>query len=354
MKRFTTQLGEKAGMEPGSLVYVGNKRRRPSNISVVDYDLKTFSHREVKHITDTFPSRNNHKNSWINIEGSLDSDSMEAFGKYFRIHSIVLENILHMDQRPKLEDMESHIFVSLKILFFDKKSNETRSEQLSLIVFSKTLITFEERPSDIISQVRKQLSNKKGRMRKMGAGFLAYSIIDAVVDNYFLHIEDLGDTLEELEEEVMSEPTDATLQKIHDSRQELMFIRKNIWPLRELISHINRMDSKIFPDDMDIYLRDLHDHIVQIIDTLDTFRDMLGNMLDVYLTSVNNKMNSVMKVLTVIATVFIPLTFVTGIYGMNFEYMPELAHPLGYPVVIGGMLLVGIGMFIYFKKKRWL
>ena len=261
---------------------------------------------------------------------------------------------MHTGQRPKMEDFENYLFIVLKMFQYDEDKPQTKTEQVSLIFGSNYLISFQEDEGDVFDPIRERIRTDRGRIRKMGVDYLAYSLMDAIVDNYFTVLEKIGESIEDIEDEMLKNPTPEILQIIHTLKRELIFLRKSVWPLREVISRLERWESPLIEKSIDIYLRDVYDHTIQVIDALETFRDMLSGMLDVYLTSVSNRMNEVMKVLTIIATIFIPLTLVTGIYGMNFKYMPELDSPWGYPMVYIVMLIISLVMLIYFRRKKWL
>jgi magnesium transporter len=235
-----------------------------------------------------------------------------------------------------------------------REDGEIRSEQLSLIVSRGFVISFQETEGDVFDGVRDRIRKSKGKIRRRGAVYLAYSLIDAVVDNYFLILEEVGEELEVLEERLLSGPTPDASSQIHQMKREMIFLRKSVWPLREVISRLSRGESEIFEEPTEVYLRDVYDHTVQTIEAIETFREVLSGMLEIYLSSISNRMNEVMKVLTIIATIFIPLTFVAGIYGMNFEYMPELRWRWGYPAILLFMLLSGAVMLLYFRRKRWI
>jgi magnesium transporter len=279
---------------------------------------------------------------------------IEQLGKHFSLHPLLLEDILHTEQRPKMEDFGEYLFFVLKMLYLEEGRHEILAEQVSLILGSNFVISFQEREGDVFKYVRERIRNSKGRIRKVGADYLAYALIDAIVDNYFIILERLGETIEELEEELVTNPVSDTLQTIHHLKREMIFLRKSVWPLREVISALERGESPLIQESTGVYLRDLYDHTIQVIDSVETFRDMVSGILDIYLSSVSNKMNEVMKVLTIIATIFIPLTFIAGIYGMNFEYMPELSWRWGYPAVWFVICAIFITMLAYFKRRKWL
>ena len=286
---------------------------------------------------------------------SIRSRCWKQLGERFGLHPLVVEDILNTDQRPKLEDYGEYLFVVLKSLYHSKiESDEPEIEQISLVLGPNYVLSFQERAGDEFEPVRERIRSDKGRVRKMGADYLAYSLIDLIVDTYFIVLEKLGERMEILEEELVLNPTTETLQAIHQLKREMVFLRKSTWPLREVIGALERGESPLIQDSTSIYLRDVYDHTIQVIDAVETYRDILSGMLDIYLSSISNRMNEVMKVLTIIATVFIPLTFIAGVYGMNFQHMPELAWPWAYPLVWAVMITIAAVMVVYFQRKRWL
>jgi magnesium transporter len=344
----------KAGLPPGTLVHLGEKKVESVKITFIDYDEQSFQEKQVPYIEECLKLKDTQTVSWINIDGLHDIELLEKLGKGFELHSLILEDILSTGQRPKFEDYEKHIFIVLKMLSVDQESQSVESEQVSLILGPNYVISFQERIGDVFDLIRERIRNNKGRIRKMGPDYLAYSLIDAIVDNYFIILEKFGEKIESMEEEVIDNPTEKTVHQIHSLKREMISLRKSIWPLRELIRGLQTSESSLINETTDIYMRDVYDHTIQIIDTIESFRDMVSGMLDIYLSSLSNKMNAVMKVLTIIATLFIPLTFVAGIYGMNFKYMPELEWRWSYPIVWLIMISVAVVMLIYFRRKKWL
>ena len=323
-------------------------------ITIIDYDESHVEDKEAKRIEECFPFTDKPTVTWININGLHQLDIIEKIGEHFNVHPLVLEDIVNTGQRPKIEDFVDYIFVTLKMLRYSDEEKETKAEQVSLILGSNFVISFQENEGDVFDPIRQRIEADKGRIRKMGADYLAYALMDAIVDNYFTILEKLGDRIEDFEEELVVNPKPETLQAIHHLKREMIFLRKSVWPLREVINRLERWESSLINKSTAIYFRDVYDHTIQVIDSVETFRDMLSGMLDIYLSSISNRMNEVMKVLTIIATIFIPLTFIAGVYGMNFRFMPELEMPIGYPVILLVMLFIGILMFAYFRKKKWL
>jgi magnesium transporter len=344
----------KVGLPPGTLVFDGERKAEKARITLFDYDESHFQEKEVQEVEECFPFRDQPTATWINIDGIHDVEIVEKIGKHFDVHPLVLEDILHTGQRPKLEDFEKYLFIVIKMLYYDDERDEISAEQVSLLVGANFVISFQEREGDVFDPVRDRLRGRKSRIVKLGADYLAYALLDTIVDNYFAILEKFGDRIESLEEELITDPSPKTLAVIQKMKREMIFLRKSVWPLREVISNLERDESEMIKESTRIYLRDVYDHTIRVIETVEALRDMIGGMLDIYLSSVSNSMNEVMKVLTIIATIFIPLTFIAGIYGMNFERMPELKVPWAYPAVWGVMGVVGLLMVIYFKRKRWI
>jgi len=360
MPRFIKKRSKTIGQPPGTLVHIGEKKTEETRITIIDYDETHFEEKKAKTVEECFPFKDTPTVTWINIDGIHQVEIIEKIGKHFSLHPLILEDILNTGQRPKIEDFIEYLYVVLKMLYYDDKEAEVKAEQVSLILGSNFVISFQEREGDVFNPIRDRIRGSKGRIRKMGADYLAYALLDGVVDNYFMILEKLGEEIEDMEEELVSNPTPETSQGIHRLKGEMIFLRKSVWPLREVINGLERGESSLIKESTIIYLRDLYDHTIQVIDTIETYRDIVSGMVDTYLSSISNRMNEVMKVLTVIAVIFIPLTFIAGIYGMNFNpeaspwNMPELNWSFGYLSVIGLMFLIALGMIIYFKRKKWL
>jgi magnesium transporter len=335
-------------------VHVGEQRHERVKLSVIKYDGANFQEKAVDNVAEALAFRNKSSVTWLNIDGVHQPEIIEQIGKSFGLHPLVAEDIASTGQRPKMEDFDDYIFVVLRMLRFDEKENETKTEQISILLGRDFVVSFQEREGDVFDHIRERLRSNKGRIRKLGADYLAYALIDAIVDNYFMILEKLGETIEDIEDRLITNPTSETLQTIHDLKREMIFLRKSVWPLREVINRLERSESALINKSTFVYLRDVYDHTIQVMDAVETFRDMLSGMLDIYLSSVSNRMNEVMKVLTVIATIFIPLTFVAGIYGMNFRYMPELEQAWSYPTILILMLIVAMLMVVYFRRKKWI
>lgn len=347
----------KAGLPPGTVMYGGEKAGAPVKITLMDYDVNTFKEQVLGSIEDAFAYKTTLTTTWINIDGLTDIGIVEKIGKQFDLHPLVLEDIVVPTQRPKAEDYDSYLYIVLRMLQYDPAKHEVANEQVSMILREHCLITFQENVGDVFNTIRERIRTNKGRARKMGSDYLAYALIDAVVDHYFVVLDNYGVKLESLEDELFDKPSEQTLNKIHDFKRELTMLRKSIWPMRELAGALQRVDSDLIGESTRIYFRDVYDHTIQIIDTIESLRDVVASLLEIYLSSINNRLNSIMKVLTIIATIFMPLSFLTGVYGMNFEHFPEVkewshwAYPYGFWTLI---VIVTASMIIYFKRSKWL
>lgn len=355
MAKLTNGRSKKAGLPPGTTVHIGKRKAEQTRITLIDYDEQRFEEKQIAQIEKVFELLAAPTVTWINIDGIHDVQLIEKVGGGFGLHPLVLEDIANTGQRPKFEDYEDYVFVAFKMLTYDKQQKSLQTENVSLVLGKNFVVSFQERVGDVFEQIRDRIRSAKGRIRKMGCDYLAYSLIDATVDNYFEVLEDLGERIEAIEEKLVTRPDEKVLKEIHNLKSEMLFLRKSVWPLREVINGLQKSESELIAEGTGIYLRDVYDHTIQIIDTVESFRDMTSGMLDIYLSSVSNRMNAVMKVLTIIATIFIPLSFFAGVYGMNFENMPELkwewAYPIGFWVFIS---VVVLGMVIFFRRKRWL
>jgi len=355
MLKLNHRRSRKIGLPPGSLVHIGEEKAERSRITIMDYDGQSFQEKEVKAVEECFSFKETATVTWINIDGVHDSEVVGQLGAHFGVHPLILEDIMTTAQRPKMEDLGDYIYVVLRMLSWEKEKNGVFSEQVSLILGPNFVISFQESAGgDVFGPVRERIRTGKGRLRTQGPDYLAYALIDAIVDNYFLVLEKMGELVEVLEEELVTNPDQKTLHEMHALKREMIYVRRSVWPLREVISGLQRAESSLIKASTGIFLRDVYDHTIQVIDTVETYRDMLSGMLDIYLSSVSNRMNQVMKVLTIIATIFIPLTFIAGVYGMNFRWMPELEWRWGYFVIVGIMLAIGVTMLIIFRRKKWM
>jgi len=354
MTRAKKTRSGKVGLPPGSLVHVGERGAEPSRISLIHYEASNFEEREIRQITECVPFLKKTGVTWIRFEGIPEAAVLEELGLILGVHPLTLEDILNTDQRSKMEDYGDYLYLVLRMFYSEDRSGSgIKSEQISILFGAGFVLSFQERASDTFDAVRERLHNAKGKLRQSGPDYLTHAFIDAIVDHYFLILEDVGERIELLEEALVKTPTAALLSALQGLKKELIILRKSLWPLREMINSLERSDSPLISRSSLLYFRDIYDHTVHIIDTLETFRDVLSGMLDIYLSSVSNRMNETMKVLTVIATLFMPLTFIAGIYGMNFKYMPELEWRWGYAMVWGLLVMIAGGMLLYFRRKKW-
>lgn len=334
-------------------MYSGERTTKPVRITITCYDENRFEQREVKKIEDCFPIKNRPGVTWVNIDGVHDVGIIEKIGSHLGIHPLVLEDILNARERPKTEDFDDYISIIVRMLYHGKTKNNIITEQVSLLLGSNYVVTFQERVGDVFDNVRERLRTGKGRLRRNGADYLAFGLLDAIVDNYFVVLESIGEKIDYFEEAVIQRPTTEVLHDLHALRRRLLSMSRVTWAVREVVDSLQRSESELIKEPTKIFLRDVYDHTIQIIDNVETFRDMFSSMLDVYVSSISNRLNQIMKVLTVIATVFMPISFIAGVYGMNFKFMPELDAQLAYPLVLLSMLGIALVMLAYFKKKKW-
>ena len=354
MTQFVKGRGAKSGLPPGSLIHIGETTDRPVTIHVMDYDGEGCRETELKSVSQCIPYRDKESVTWINVDSVQQADIIQQMGECFGLHPLVMEDILNTSQRPKLEVYGDYLFIVMKMLHQNDRS-EVRVEQISFVLGPSHVLSFQEGiAGDVFEPFRQRLRAGKGRIRGGGADYLLYSLIDAVVDNYFVVLEHLGEEIEALEDEVVSRPTHHTVRRIHGMKRRMIFLRRVVWPLREVLAAMQRGESDLVQNTTQVYLRDVYDHTIQAMDSIDTYRDMLSGILDVYLSSLSNRMNEVMKFLTIIGTIFIPLTFIVGLYGMNFRYIPGLQSHWGFFAVVVFMMAIAGGMLAYFKRKRWL
>ncbi len=339
------------GAPPGTLFYTGEQSGRVK-ITLIEFTEQEFFEKEFYDFAECIRFMRPDMIKWINVEGVHDVQLIETIGKHFNLHPLTLEDIVHIDQRPKFEDYEHYLLSVMKMIMYD---TEAHSEQLSLVLQENIVISFQEpQGGDAFDVIRLRLRQGKGRVRKNGADYLFYALMDAVVDWYFNAVEKIGDKISDVEEEIMNDPQRESLLQLYHLKREVIYLRKQVWPVRDLISNLIRCESPFITANTQIFLRDLHDHSTRIIDAVETYRDLLSGMMDIYLSTNSNKMNEVMKVLTVMSSVFIPVTFIAGVYGMNFDYMPELHSAYGYIVVWLIMLTVIGGLLYYFRRRKWI
>lgn len=352
-RSYEAKLSSKSGLPPGTAIYTGERAPEETRIRSYLYNEDGYEEKtgldpnQLKDILKEPGSR------WIIISGLADTEMISGICDSSGIHPLTTEDILSTHQRPKIESFDNYIYIVIRIII-PGETGGFYSEQANIILFKDTVFTFLEHNDRMFEPVERRLIASKGRLRKEGADYLFYAVIDSVVDKYFEIFEIIGERLEEIEDSVITSPDPEVLEEIYSVRRDLIWLRKSIWPLRDVVAELSRGEYELITDNTGIFLRDVHDHLAQISETLETYRDLAAGLLDLYLSGVSNRMNEVMKVLTIIATIFIPLTFIAGLYGMNFRYMPELDHPYAYPAVLLLMIAIAAAMILYFRKKRWL
>lgn len=349
------KISRKYGMSPGSLVYTGDKHTHaPVTITLIDYSPDHLTEETDISLEACESYIRGHSVTWINIIGVHNPEIIERIGLAFHLHPLSLEDVLNTGGRPKLDDYEDYLFIVLKMIDRSADAGKIEHEHVCLIIREGLVISFQEHAGDVFGPVRQRIRKGKGRIRKSGADYLAYALMDMIVDHYFLVLEGFGEEMDTIQDAVLSNPEPLVLDTVHTLRRELIYIRKSVWPVREIVASMLRLESPLISRETQIYLRDVYDHTVQVAETVEMFREVLSSALDIYLSSVNNRMSGVMKVLTVIATIFIPLTFIAGVYGMNFVHMPELEWRYAYPAVWGIFILAAGGMVAWFRYRKWL
>jgi magnesium transporter len=342
-----------AGLPPGSYV-TDNGGQEDVRIFLIHFDAQTWEERQAASIRECLPLKETPIVTWINVVGS-NNDVMRDIEDVFGVHPLVLEDIRSTGQRSKLEEYDAYTFIVFKMIYHDVKADHVIAEQISLILGPHFVISFEEKAGiDVFDVIRQRIRSYKSRVRKAGPDYLAYTLLDAVVDHYFIILDRIGEQIEEMEEALIERVDPGAAFDIHRLKRDMIFLRKQVWPLREVLHGLQREGSLFIKKSTHVYLRDVYDHTVQVMETIESFRDMLSGLYDIYLTSISNKTNEIMKVLTIFAAIFIPLTFMVGVYGMNFDYMPELRWRHGYFMMLGLMAIVAGGMVRYFKRKNWL
>ncbi|MCB9772215.1 MAG: magnesium/cobalt transporter CorA [Candidatus Omnitrophica bacterium] len=354
MSKFIKKVSKKVGLHPGALVAIDEPKHQKVKITAIQYDKDNFQEKQIQTIEESLSCKKENAVLWLNINSVSNVDVIKDIAQFYKIHPLVLEDIMSTGHRPKMEQHGEYVLVILKMLYCSGKKKEILSEQISLILGPNYVLSLQEVEGDVFDAVRDRIRKGVGQVRNLGADYLLHILMDAIVDNYFVVLEKLGDRIEILEEQIITDVKPQVATEVHLLKREIIYLRKQIWPMREVLSGLQRGDSKVISRSVDIYLRDVYDHIIQIMDTIESFRDILAGMHDIYLSTMSNRMNEVMKVLTIFASIFIPLTFIAGVYGMNFKYMPELDSHIGYFVVWGIMIIVAGTMVIYFRRKRWL
>jgi len=355
MARKRHKQKSKLGLAPGSLVFTGLQKMAQVDITVIHYSEDHFEESNPKSITEVISLIQSFKGvTWINIDGLHDENSIEEICTYLDIHKLSMEDILSVGQRPKLEEYQDYVQAVIKILSIDSADEIIEYEQLSFILKGNILVTFQEKTGDVFDGVRNRIREGKGNVRKRGADYLLYALLDLVVDHYFIVLDNFSEKLEDLETELLNNPDKTILSKLHRLRRETLLLRRTVYPLREMIGRFEKLEEPLISNSIKIFIRDLYDHTVKVIENIEVLRDMTSGLLDLYMNTTSNKMNEIMKVLTIMTSIFIPLTFIAGVYGMNFTNMPELQHKYGYFMILGVMIVVVLGMLYFLKRKKWL
>ncbi len=352
MPRFFTENGIKKGSAPGSLIFIGKQKMDKPRIELIQYGEEHYEEEELHEVDDIFQRIDPQHKNWVNIDGLHESSLIENIGIKLNLDTLLLEDILDTAQRPKCEVYDEHIYIVLRMIRYDERNEVTISEQFSLVLGRHYLFSFQEIQGDILDSVRGRIRRKNGRIRQRSTDYLAYALIDAIVDNYIYAIEKFGDKIEEIDKQVLDNPKKEVLEQINYYKKEINYLRKAIRPVRELIVHLEKSD--FFDKKNRPFLKDLQDHITHAAEAIETYRELLSDQLNVYHTGIANKLNEIIRLLTIYSVIFIPLTFLAGIYGMNFKYFPELDYPYAYPIFWGVLVLIALSMVVYFKRRKWL
>lgn len=353
-KKRTTKYKKHIGKAPGTLVYTGDKTSQKLFIESFDFNPEGFKELELKDVEEAFKFKTSDTITWINLNGLNHINDIEKIGTHYNLHPLILEDIVNTSQRPKIDEYDDYIFLSLKMLHYDNDENVI-IEQVSFVLCENSVLSFQEAEGDVFDTVRERIREGKGRIRSSGSDYLLYALIDAIVDHYYIVGETLGNKIEDLEDVLFSGHVDESIShQVLRLKKELLKVRRAIFPLREIINRIEKSEHHLIQKKSIQFYRDIYDHIIQLSDTIDIYREMIWSLMDMYMTTISNRMNEVMKVLTIIATIFIPLTFIAGIYGMNFDHMPELHFKNAYYIVWAVMIAIFVGMLYYFRKKKWL
>ncbi|MCA9868887.1 MAG: magnesium/cobalt transporter CorA [Caldilineae bacterium] len=350
-----TRRSVKTGMPPGAVVYVGEHKAASQRISLIHFNAADFREQEITDLPASIPFLADATTTWLNVDSLQNTETVTHIGNYLGLHPLLLEDLVNSAQRPKFEDYDAYLFFVLKMLTYDPDTHSVNAEQVSIVLGPNYVLSFQEGDTgDVFDSVRARLKAGNTRIRSSGADFLAYALIDSIVDQYFVVLEQFGDDFEALDEELVGDPSKETLNSIYQLKRQLITVRRSIWPLREVVNALERDNTPLLREEVHVYLRDLYDHTIQVIETVETMRDVVGGMLDIYLSSVSNRTNDIVKFLTIFGSIFIPLTFLAGVYGMNFHYMPELGIRWAYPAFWLITIATIVGLLYYFRRKRWI
>jgi magnesium transporter len=354
MYRSLKNRSKKVGLSPGSLISVGELASHPLKLSIIEYNESEYVEKENASIQECSDYIKKPTMTWIQVYGVNDASMIASIGNHFQLHTLVLEDVINTFQRPKLDIYQDQVFIVARLLGYEEKTLQLRDEQVSIIFGPNFLISFMEKDENFFKPVKDRLQKVNNRIRKQGSDYLAYALIDMIVDHYFVVLEKIDVSLDLLEEDLVRSPKSSILQNIQRAKRDMIFLRKSIWPMRDVVSRFQRLEAPYIDATTQIFLRDVYDHIIQTIDIIEGFRDVVSGMLDIYLSNINIRTNEIMKVLTIVSTIFVPLTFICSLYGMNFDHMPELHARWGYPVVLVIMAMMSITMLFFFHRKKWL
>jgi magnesium transporter len=353
-KSFTPQRSGKAGLPAGTLVHLGERKTARAAITLIEYAADSLKETHFDSLAACQACAPSLPKLWLNVHGLHEPAVLQEIGKRFQLHPLVLEDILNTDQRPKVEDYGDYLFLVARFCAYDAASLAVTTEQVSFVIGTNFVLSFQERPTGNFDPVREWLRTDKGRIRQLGTDYLAYALLDAVVDRYFTVLEQIGERTEQLEDDLLAKPDAAQLQTLHQIKRETLTMRRSIWPLREVVNTLVRNDSRYFTPETQLYLRDIYDHTVHLIESLEAIRDLIAGMLDIYLSSISNRVNQEVRALTVFALIFMPATLISGIFGMNFKTMPLLDDPSGFLFAIGLMIGVAATLGLVFWRRRWI
>lgn len=354
-KRSKSSRVKKTGMAPGLFLFTGEQKVEDTTLHLINYDKTDIEEEFFNNIDDAISKIDKtSKISWLNVIGIHETEIIKRIVEHFDFHKLSGEDILSVGQRPKLDDYDHYIHIVVKMFSVNNSNDDIEDEQITIIFTDKLLITFQEKEGDVFNGLRERLFDAKGQIRNRHTDYLAYALLDSIVDHYFIAIEYFGNSIEELEVELLEHPSDDILPRLHEVRREASYLRRSVFPLRETVNRFEKLEVKFMHKETKLFIRDLYDHTIQVIETITVLKDAVGGLLDLYMSSVSNRMNNVMKVLTIVSTIFIPLTFIVGIYGMNFTVMPELDYKYGYPITMVSMAILTLLMIYYFKRKKWL
>lgn len=354
MKKTRKLRSQKVGLAPGTLVHVGERRTARPDIALFEYDAASLKETRFASIADSREHARGPGTLWLNVHGLHEPEVMAEIGHRFHLHPLVLEDILNTDQRPKVDEYGDYLFIVARFFEYDPATGSVGSDQVSIVLGADFVLTFQERPTGTFDPLRERLRGDKGQIRKLGADYLAYSLLDTIVDRYFTVLEQLTERTEALEDQLLEKATPALLKEIHEIKRETLVMRRAVWPLREVINSLTRADQRFFKAETQPYLRDIYDHTVHVIESLEGIRDLIAGMLDIYLSSISNRVNLEVRILTVITTLFMPAALIAGIFGMNFQTMPLIADSGGFLVALGMMAAIALAMVTVFWRRRWL